>query len=363
MQDFPLTEGLPLIDITTCVGCGQPLPATATTCPHCGHAVRAEGLSLAASAIVVLSVCAILLFGSVTFAVRGQGAAVASPSASPVAVAPAPSATARPSAAPGTYVVGDGESVFSVAETTGIDANLIVYWNTHAYPSLSLTPALTAGWILQLTGPIPPTPSPEPTSRPRTYSPYPVPSLPAVAGLPSIPTITGAMFSGPTVVHTYEIHGVTPYELSQSMAGNGPYDAWTGSHAEATTQTHVMYRFRERTFGGSCEIVPDSSTPITLSYDVTIPRWTPPGGATASTRQWWIDELLAAVHHENHHVEIWQSYSPAFNDAVLNGTCDGIAGDLASIVQQANTRNCQFDMDEYGKAAGLTLEGCLASHS
>ena len=335
------------------------------TCPHCGHALDGEGLSLAASAMVVLSVCAVLLFGGVTFAVREQGVAqaTASPSATPAAVAAVPSATPRPSAAPGTYLVGDGESVFSVAEATGIDANLLIYWNADTYPGMSLSPALTPGWVLQLSGPMPPTPSPEPTSPPRTRSsPYPIPSLPPVAGLPTIPTINGTMFSGPTVVHTYEINGITPHELAQSISTNGPYDPWTGGHAEATTQTHVVYQFRERTFGGSCEIVVDSSMPISLSYVVTIPHWAPPPGATAVTRQWWIDELLTTAHHENHHVEIWQSYLPAFNDAVRTGTCEGLAADLAAIVQKANTENCQFDMDEYGAAAGLRLEDCLAAH-
>ena len=192
--------------------------------------------------MVVLSVCAILLFGSVTFAVREQPVAIASgsplPSASPV-VAVAPFPTAKPSAAPGTYLVGDGESIFSVAEATGIDANLLIYWNAAAYPSLSLTPALTAGWVLQLAGPMPATPTPEPSTPPRTYSPYPIPSLPPVAGLPSIPTIDRTMFSGPTQVQTYEINGITPSELTRSIATNGPPDAWTGGHAEATTRVHV----------------------------------------------------------------------------------------------------------------------------
>jgi predicted secreted Zn-dependent protease len=327
--------------------------------------LSAEGLSLAASAIVILSVIAILLFGGVAFAAREQqpvALATASPSGSPASVAADPSPTSRPSAAPGTYLVGDGESIFSVAEATGIDANLLIYWNAETYPSLTLTPALTPGWVLELAGPLPPTPSAEPTSPPRTYSPYPIPSLPPVAGLPSIPVIDASMFSAPTVLDTYEINGITPNELTRSIATNGPYDTWTGGHAEARTQVHVSYRFRERTFGGSCEIVPDSSTPITLSYVVTIPHWTPPAGATAATRDWWIDELITTVHHENHHVEIWQSFLPAFTDAVLNGTCDRLAADLASIVQKANTENCQFDMDEYGTAAGLRIEDCLASH-
>jgi predicted secreted Zn-dependent protease len=356
------TEGFALI---VCERCRQPVPRDATTCPHCGQALDGQGLSLAASAMVVVSVCAVLLFGGVTFAVREQGVAqaTASPSATPAAVAAAPSATPRPSAAAGTYLVGEGESVFSVAEATGIDANLLIYWNADRYPDMTLSPALTPGWVLQLSGPMPPTPSPKPTSPPRTQSsPYPIPSLPPVAGLPTIPTINGTMFSGATVVHTYEINGITPHELAQSISTNGPYDPWTGGHAEATTQTHVAYQFRERTFGGSCQIVADSSTPISLSYVVTIPHWAPPPGATATTRQWWIDELLTTVHHENHHVEIWQSYLPAFNDAVLNSTCDGLAADLAAIVQKANTENCQFDMDEYGAAAGLRLEDCLAAH-
>ncbi|MEP6680600.1 MAG: DUF922 domain-containing protein [Chloroflexota bacterium] len=349
-----------------CDRCHAPTRRDATTCPLCGHILAAGGLSWAASAVVILSVVAILLFGGVTFAVREQGVAepLASPSttSAPVALGATASPTARSSAAPGTYLVGDGESVFSVAEATGIDANLLIYWNTAAYPSLELSPALTAGWVLQLTGPIPPTPTPAPTTRPPTYSAYPIPSLAQVAGLPTIPNIDAAMFSGSTVVQTYEIIGITPRELALSIQSNGPSVTWTGGDAEATTETHISYDFRERTANGSCEIVADTAMPITLSYVVTIPHWAPPPGATATTRLWWIDELTTVVHHENHHIEIWQSFLPALNHAVLSGTCAGVSADLAAIIQQANTANCQFDMAEYGAAAGLRLEDCIAAH-
>ena len=68
---------------------------------------------------MVFSVFAILLFGSVTFAVRYQPVAIVSGSpvlsASPV-VAVVLSPPSKASAAPGTYLVGDGESIFNVAE-------------------------------------------------------------------------------------------------------------------------------------------------------------------------------------------------------------------------------------------------------
>jgi hypothetical protein len=45
--------------------------------------------------------------------------------------------------------------------------------------------------------------------------------------------------------------------------------------------------------------------------------------------------------------------------AVTTSTCGTLSARLNAIVRQAARANCEFDLDEYGRELGLTLESCL----
>ena len=131
------------------------------------------------------------------------------------------------------------------------------------------------------------------------------------------------MFSGPTQVQTYEINGITPNELARSIATNGPPDAWTGAARRPRPGCTSPISSGSAHRAGPARSCWTARPGVTLVHGHD-----PPLGAAAGRDRdnptVVIDELTTTVVHENHHVEIWQPYVPAFNDAVLNGTCEGL---------------------------------------
>jgi predicted secreted Zn-dependent protease len=92
---------------------------------------------------------------------------------------------------------------------------------------------------------------------------------------------------------------------------------------------------------------------------VILPSWEAPASASASVATWWVEYVHGLVEHEGHHIELYEAYLPRMNDAVLNGTCESTEADLIRLWDEAGHANCAFDLEEYGYAAGLTLEACL----
>jgi predicted secreted Zn-dependent protease len=350
-----------------CARCGQELLRRSARCWRCGLPVtdslqtHADGLGTLSKALVIFAVFVVALFGMSVLGAR-QAALVArsSPRAEPsepaaIVARATPLPTALPRAKPGTYVVQGGESLFSLAQATGIDANLLVFWNVARYPTLASTPALERGWILRLTGPRLPTQRPEPTQPPQ-----PQPTQPTTA-LTAIPNVYSRFFAGGAVVHTYAIYGTTLSELISSIRQNGPYSAWLGSDAEAHVETTGIWQFHFlSSWDGGCDVVPDASPPVSLRYVVVMPRWVPPKGVSAYTVTWWATELLRAANHENHHIKIYQSFLPALNSAVVGGTCTSVSPTITSLMHDAAVQQCTFDLQQYGYAQGLTVQGCLA---
>jgi predicted secreted Zn-dependent protease len=372
-----------MIELIKCGSCGQPVAVRSARCWRCGHPVSASlqprtaglrkpssgpandtTLTLAGRAAVVLSVCAIVLLAGVTLMARDQAIRTATGAEGPAAAetpaqrSPVSRATPEPlpSAEPGTWVVGDGESLFSVARETGIDANLIVHWNAETYPSLRSSPALKRGWVLRLSGPMPPTPAPRPTRAP-PGTPQPI----EVAGLPAIPTIDASSFSAPAKVVTYDISGFTVGQLLRQLQTVGPEAPWGDGSAVAVTETVITYHFTYRSASnGGCEVVTRTSgDPVSLAFTVTLPRWTPTARAAPSTVEWWINELLDIVEHENHHIDLYLGYLAPLNEAVRNGTCETVPLELERLLAEATLDNCRFDYEEYGRELGLDLQECL----
>jgi len=360
--------------LITCSRCGQQLVWRSARCWRCGLPVinslrpqgdrpqsLREGLGTPGKALVIFAVFALVLFGMTYFTVRAHvfPPAVAraespTPTASVVAKATA-SLAPLPKAKPGTYVVHGRESLFSVAQATGIDANLIAFWNVARYPTLASSPALELGWVLRLTGPPLPTQAPQPTQPPVPQFTFPPTAVVA------IPNVYTHYFAGGAVVNSYAIYGDTPDELISSINRNGPYSAWLGSDAEAHVQISSHWNlFFETWPDGSCQLGLTAAQPITLSYVVVMPRWVLPQGASTVTITWWASELTRVAWHENHHIQIAQQFLPVMNAAVLRSNCTTVNATISNLVQQLDTQECQFDLQQYGYAMGLSLQSCLA---
>jgi hypothetical protein len=46
--------------------------------------------------------------------------------------------------------------------------------------------------------------------------------------------------------------------------------------------------------------------------------------------------------------------------AIADSSCSNVSAHLSVIVHDIDVRQCQFDLEEYGAALGLSLSSCLA---
>ena len=198
-----------------------------------------------------------------------------------------------------------------------------------------------------------PTPPPSPTAEPG--------SSPTMAAIAGIPLINAAFFGPGVTVQNYAVTGNTPYEIWASIKAKGlDAESWTGG-AEAYTQSDPTYHFSLLRYStGTCEIRRDADPAITQTYLVVMPAWDPPPGVSSETIQWWAAELLRTARHERVHVQNGLRATETANQVLASSTCANVQHNLDAVWQAENLSDCQFDMSEYGKAAGLTLAACLA---
>ena len=328
-----------------------------------GEGEQPEKLGTVAQGIVIVAVFALVLTGMLAMAQREAAlaevaVASAAPARTDAPATPRPEPTPVPApdaAGPGTYTVQPGDSLFSVASALGIGPNELIYWNKETYPTLQSTPALTPGWVLVTDGPPLPTPVPDVTPEPTIPEPQ-------VAGGVPLPVFGPAAFpaSGSVTVGYYTVTGGSVVEIAQSIAAGGPISGWIGGRATAAVEVSASFDFRFEDGLGGCRVVAFDDTPVDTSYHVILPSWVPPADVSPSVVEWWIDSINDTVAHEGHHIELYESYLPRMNSAVVNGTCESAEADLVRLWDEASHANCVFDLEEYGYAAGLTLDACVA---
>jgi len=327
------------------------------------------GLDTASQAVVMCAVFAVVLLGMVVLAQRqaaidafaqagGEAVAIGGAddgaSASPT---PVPTPLPPPDAGgPDTYTVQRGDSLFSVASDLGLSPNELIFWNQQSYPTLQSTPALTPGWVLRTTGPPLPRATPQPTP-----TPTPVPQI-AAPDIPGLPSFGPGDFpaSAAVTVSYYAVSGTTPLQIDASIRQNGPWSEWAQQNIQAQVEVSPSFNFgfQSSPFRG-CSIVLEGDVPLTLSYEVLLPSWTPPPGVPPATVDWWTEIIVETVAHESHHISLYEQFLPAMNEAVRTGTCDSVEADLERLWTDASRANCEFDLAEYGYAIGLSLESCL----
>lgn len=324
-------------------------------------------LGPAAVAAVIAAVLAIVLVGAVTLIQRERAiaaweertTALADAEVAPPTRREEPTATPTPALdPPGRYTVRRGDSLFSVAADLGLSPNELIHWNRDEYPTLQSTPALRPGWVLRTSGPPLPTATPRPTPIP---TPEPVLAAPSVPGLP---TYTAASFpaSERVTVTWYAVTGADPHEIHDSIDANGPWSEWAGERATAHVRVQPSFDFTFRTEGtDGCSVIPAQDPAVSITYRVTLPAWSPPvEGASVGTVEWWADQLDRTVAHEAHHITLYEQSLASMREVVATGTCDSVPDALGAIWDDALRANCEFDLAEYGYAAGLTLESCVA---
>ena len=187
-----------------------------------------------------------------------------------------------------------------------------------------------------------PTPTPKPTAA------------------PTVPVIDGAFFGSGAKVVSYQVSGSSITQIIASIRANGPWSDWLHARAEAVTKAVPKYRFTLTETAGVCHIVTTARPAVIFTYAITLPGWSRPKTADTATVRWWAGELLRVATHERHHVEIYRDGAARMTDAVAHSTCGTVSSKIAAIVKDIDIQQCQFDVDEYGAALGLTVSSCLA---
>jgi hypothetical protein len=59
-------------------------------------------------------------------------------------------------------------------------------------------------------------------------------------------------------------------------------------------------------------------------------------------------------------VAIAESYLPRLDAAIVGSPCETVTIAVSTVIQDMKMAQCEYDLEGYGFAEELTLEGCLA---
>ncbi|HVH09017.1 MAG TPA: DUF922 domain-containing protein [Gemmatimonadales bacterium] len=192
------------------------------------------------------------------------------------------------------------------------------------------------------------------SSSPEPGAPPPPEAAPAAAAAAALrPAITGR-------VQYYDIDGTSPGELREQIKRLGPRDE--GAPRDALTVWNLEWAYHEATgpSGGSCGL---RDVRVTLDLETTLPRWTPPQGASPSLVQTWRTYLDHVKVHEAGHRRIAEQNARDLMNALtaLRGTTCKEAWDQASptaerIVSEGRVKNRAYDLEtKHGQTQGVVL--------
>jgi len=188
-----------------------------------------------------------------------------------------------------------------------------------------------------------PRPTPKPTER------------------PSVKAIKASYFGSGVTVKTYRVKGSSPYDISRSILKEGPYSDWLDRRAAGMTEAKPAYRFHFQPDGyGGCAIVIEKKPAIKITYTIILPRWKAGDSTPASTITWWNGHIRGIAKHEKVHVDLYRAAAKKLNSVLASSSCSNATKRLNRVWAEVNRKQCEFDMKEYGREAGLSLKACLA---
>lgn len=166
-----------------------------------------------------------------------------------------------------------------------------------------------------------------------------------------MPSITSSYFGSGVTLARFTITGDTRSQILRSIRTRGPHGG-----AQGVTQPYLKYRF---TFKydrkGRCRIAKTGSSAVTMSFRVTLPRWSATAGTDRTTASWWASELRDTAAHERHHVRLWKKALREANRVVGSSSCRNVARRLDAVWKKAIAANCRYDSSQYG----ISMRACL----
>jgi predicted secreted Zn-dependent protease len=97
-----------------------------------------------------------------------------------------------------------------------------------------------------------------------------------------------------------------------------------------------------------------------VTYTIVLPGWKAPAGVSTSTIRWWNGHVREIARHEKVHVDLYRAAAKKLNNVLGSSTCANVESRLGKVWNAVRREKCEFDMREYGYAAGLSMSECLA---
>ena len=149
----------------------------------------------------------------------------------------------------------------------------------------------------------------------------------------------GVAPSGVTLRY-FEVQGNDFDTLLAALNANG------GFHGKA--EWKLSYRYQPKRAGRVCSL---QSVSTQLDLSMTLPRWTPPPGASANLHGRWTRYVSALRVHEEGHLQIGRDFDTSLKKslAVIRARCDQLDGRLkeifATLLAQHQKRDIDYDRD------------------
>jgi predicted secreted Zn-dependent protease len=167
---------------------------------------------------------------------------------------------------------------------------------------------------------------------------------------PAPPTIEPIDIPNAAIVY-YDISGSTESELRAQLDALGPtgYDGYKG---DATTNWFISWDWPG--YGNSvCDL---SAATVSLTVEVTFPRWTPPEDAGTDLVDRWAGYTRRLAEHERGHVDFVAANYESVTDAIKAATCETAEAAAQEALASIRQHDTDYDAEtDHGATQGAVF--------
>ncbi|HSP25185.1 MAG TPA: DUF922 domain-containing protein, partial [Saliniramus sp.] len=178
--------------------------------------------------------------------------------------------------------------------------------------------------------------------------------------------VTGPAQAGTVTQRTtyFAVKGSTLEELDRDLNRSGPYVAETGLRHPGATEVKFDGEITYKRVDGGCRV---DQTNLSLTLNMTLPRWTPPKRVAPETVLVWRTLEEDIRRHENRHADIAKEWLKRMEMAIRNlrakPSCAAMEADVNNVTQRylASHERAQIEFDTIeGREVNFRLRRALS---
>ncbi|NDV85206.1 DUF922 domain-containing protein [Aurantimonas aggregata] len=162
----------------------------------------------------------------------------------------------------------------------------------------------------------------------------------------------------------FAVKGSTLEELDRDLSRSGPYVAETGLRHPGATEVKFDGQVTYKRDASGCQV---DQTNLSLTLNMTLPRWTPPKRVAPETVMVWRTLEEDIRRHENRHADIAKEWLKRMEMAIRNlrtqPSCAAMEADVNNITQRylASHERAQIEFDTIeGREVNFRLRRALS---